>query len=223
MRYVVTPFVDELYPDNVAFLAIHLSDGYQTGFGQVRRSGYYPGTMTIPDTLVDAGMFHFIGTPGVPPMYDPPTQWISMVDARLAVPTDVTIEILPQRLNETQWTFTADVCMEPTGAARSMGINLAWTVDDYPTGYPYVYRETLRGGYGPEVVDLNPSECVQVDATFTFSAVELDRWPSVEIVAWAQTPASGWGEAYQAATMTMGLFDDGFESGDLSGWSVTVP
>jgi hypothetical protein len=86
-----------------------------------------------------------------------------MVDTRLAVPTDVTIEILPQRLNETQWTFTADVCMEPTGTARSMGINLAWTVDDYPQGYPYVYRKTVRGGYGPEVLDLNPGECVQVD------------------------------------------------------------
>jgi hypothetical protein len=212
---VVTPFVDETYPDNLAFLSIHLSDGYQTGFGNVRRNAYYPGTMYIPDAIVDAGILHYVGYPG-----NPPAQWTNMIDARLAVPTDLTIEILPRRLNETQWEFTAEVCMEPTGTARSMGVNLAWTVDDYPTGYPYVYRETLRGGYGPEVVDLNPGECVQVYATFTFSAVELDRWPSVEIVAWAQTPASGWGEAYQAATITMGLFDDGFESGDLSGWEV---
>ena len=215
MRYVVTPFVDEIYPDNVAFLAIHLSDGYQTGFGNVRRNSYYPGTMTIPQAVVDAGESYYVGYPG-----NPPAQWSSMVDARLALPTDLTVEILPRRLNETQWEFTADVCMEPTGTARSMGVNLAWTVDDYPTGYPYTYRETLRGGYGPEVVDLNPGECVQVYATFTFSAVELDRWPSVEIVAWAQTPASGWGEAYQAATMTMALFENGFESGDLSGWDL---
>jgi hypothetical protein len=61
MRYVVTPFVDETYPDNVAFLAIHLSDGYQTAFGQVRRNGYYPGTMYIPDAIVDGGVSHYVG------------------------------------------------------------------------------------------------------------------------------------------------------------------
>jgi len=41
-------------------------------------------------------------------------------------------------------------------------------------------------------------------------------------VAWAQTPVSGWGEAYQAATLSMLFFDD-FESGDLSGWSSVQP
>jgi hypothetical protein len=196
MRYVVTPFVDDTYPDNVAFLAIHLGDGYQSAFGNARRTAYYPGTMYIPDALVDAGFLHYVGYPG-----NPPVQWTSMVDTRLAVPTDLTIEILRQRLNATQWVFTANVCMEPTGTARSMGINLAWTVDDYPVGYPYVYRKTLRGGYGPEVVDLNPGECV----------------------AWAQTPASGWGEAYQAATLSMTVFEDDFESGDLAGWSSVQP
>lgn len=214
---MVTPFVDETYPDNVAFLAIHLSDGYQTAFGQVRRNGYYPGTMYIPDAIVDAGVLHYVGYPG-----DPPVPWTNMIDARLAVPTDITIRIAASAGTAPLWSFTADVCMEPTGAARSMGINLAWTVDDYPTGYAYIYRKTVRGGYGPEVVDLNPGECVQVDATFTFSSVELDRWTGVEIVAWAQTPASGWGEAYQAATLSMLFFQD-FESGDLSGWSSVMP
>lgn len=218
MRYVVTPFVDDTYPGKVAFLAIHLSDGYQSAFGNARRNSYYPGTMYIPDALADAGILHYVGFPG-----NPPVQWTNMVDARLAVPTDLTIEILPQRLDPAQWTYTADVCMEPTGTARSVGINLAWTVDDYPDTYPYRYRKTLRGGYGPELVDLNPGECVQVDATFTFSAIEFERWPGVEIVAWAQTPASGWGEAYQAATLSMTLHADGFEAGDLSGWSEVVP
>jgi hypothetical protein len=64
---------------------------------------------------------------------------------------------------------------------------------------------------------------VQVDATFTFSAIGLDRWAGVEVVAWAQTPASGWGEAYQAATLSMTIYEDGFESGDLAGWTLTVP
>lgn len=218
MRYVVTPFVDDTYSDNVAFLAIHLGDGYQSAFGNARRTAYYPGTMYIPDALVDAGILHYVGYPG-----NPPVQWTNMVDPRLALPTDITIAILPHRQNETQWLVTADVCMEPTGTGRSMAINLAWTVDDYPTGYPYIYRKTLRGGYGPEVVDLNPGECVQVDTTFTFSSIELERWPSVEIVAWAQTPASGWGEAYQAATLSMTVFEDDFESGDLAGWSSVQP
>lgn len=218
MSSVVTPFVDELYPDNVAFLAIHLSDGYQTVFGNARRNSYYPGTMYIPDNIVDAGMDHYVGFPG-----NPPTLWSTLVDARLALPTDVTIEILPARQSDTMWDFTANVCLEPTGDAKTVGVNLAYTVDDYPTGYPYIYRKTLRNGYGPEVVDLTPGECVLVGATFTFSSIELDRWTGLEVVAWAQTPASGWGEAYQAATLSMLLLEGGFESGDFSGWSEVYP
>ncbi len=215
MRLVVTPFVDETYPDSVAFLAIHLSDGYQTAFGNARRNAYYPGSMTIPQVIFDGGVDFYIGSTA--------SQWESRVDARLPIPTDITIDIIPTRVSPEQWTFTAEVCMEPTGTARTVGVNIAHTVDNYPEGYPFIYRKTLRNGYGPEVVDLVPGECVQVDGTFTFSMIELDRWPGVEVVAWAQTPASGWGEAYQAAKISMTVLADDFESGDLTGWSVVVP
>jgi hypothetical protein len=219
MRYVVTPFVDETYPNEVAFLAIHLGDGYHSGFGNARRVAYYPGTMYIPDAIFDAGVDHFVGYPG-----NPPTNWINKVDSRLSVTTDVTIDIIPTFITPEQWTFTANVCMEPTGTQRMMGVNIAFTVDDYPDTYPYRYRKTLRNGYGPEVIDLSPGECQQVETTFNFGYVELERWPGVEVVAWAQTPSSGWGEAYQAATLSMTVHADDFESGNLDGgWTLVVP
>lgn len=218
MRDVVTPFVDDLYPDNVAFLAIHLSDGYQTVFGTARRNIYYPGvSMTIPQAIIDGGRLYYIGYPGLPP-----AAWSSRVDIRLATPTDVTIDLAPHPQSDTEWEFTADVCLEPAGAAKTVAVNFAFTVDDYPTGYPYTYRKTVRGGAGPIAVDLTPGQCVQVATTLTFSSIELDRWSGVEVVAWAQTPASGWGEAFQAAKFGM-VYYDGFESGDLSGWSSVQP
>ena len=215
MRLVVTPFVDETYPNSVAFLAIHLSDGYQTTFGNTRRNAYYPGSMTIPQLIFDGGVSSYIGYTA--------SQWELRVDDRLAQPTDITIDIIPTRITPEQWTFTADVCMEPTGTARTVGVNLAYTVDDYPGGYSYTYRKTVRNGGGPEVVEMVPGECVQVDSTFNFTVIEMDRWPTVEVVAWAQTPASGWGEAYQAAKLSMTLHGDGFESGDFGGGWVVGP
>ena len=59
--------------------------------------------------------------------------------------------------------------------------------------------------------------------TFTFPYVDLVRWAGAEVVAWAQTPASGWGEAYQAAKLSMTLHGDGFESGDFGGGWIVVP
>ena len=121
------------------------------------------------------------------------------------------------------WTFTADVCMEPTGTARDMGIWFAYTLEDYPDDYPYRYRKTLRDGAGPMPVNLTPGNCVQEQHTFSFTPVDLERPYGIDVVAWAQTPTSGFGEAYQAEVLSLPGFADGFESGDLSGWTATWP
>jgi hypothetical protein len=151
--------------------------------------------------------------------------WQTNIDARLAIPTDVTIEILPQRDAPGVWTFTADVCMEPTGTARDMGVWFAYTLEDYPDTYPYRYRKTLRNGAGPTPINLTPGNCVQVQQTFTFSTtIDLGyRRPGIDVVAWAQTPVSGFGEAYQAEVLSFTLLTEGMDdTGDLSGWSTVV-
>ncbi len=159
-----------------------------------------------------------------PPWVIPPVPpWTTTVDARLAIPTDVTIDIIPTFITVNQWSFTANVCLEPTGAARQADVFMAYTVDDYPDTYPYRYRKNMRWLFGPEAVDLVPGECVEVETTFNFNSVALDRWPGTEVVAWAQTPVSGWGEVYQAAKLSMTLHGDGFESGDFGGGWIVVP
>ena len=73
------------------------------------------------------------------------------------------------------------------------------------------------------VLALNPGGCLDVERTFTFQPIDLDRWSTIAGIAWAQTPSDGFGEVYQAAKTPFLLPSDGFEAGDTSAWSATVP
>ena len=81
MRYTVTPFIDETYPDEVVFVAIHLSDPAEIPFGPARWGTY--NEQYIPNAFFGCDADNFVGYPG-------PTapQWVSRVEDQLASPTD---------------------------------------------------------------------------------------------------------------------------------------
>ena len=218
MRLVVTPFIDETYPTELVFLAIHLDDAGAIPWGGTRWSQYFPQPDYIPQVVVGCDPDTYIDFPGVPP-----TPWITRVDAQLAVPTDITMTLRTAKVSGNDWRFTAQVCMEPTGTARTVRVFVGYTIDDYPINSTYRYRATVRNVGAYEDVALAPGECVDVERSFTFTQIDLDRWSTIVGVAWAQTPNAGFGEAYQATKNPFLRLADGFESGDLSGWSATVP
>jgi len=117
----------------------------------------------------------------------------------------------------------AQVCQEPTGLARTVRVFIGYTIDDYPAASGYRYRATLRNVGAYEDVALSPGECFDVERTFTFQQIDVDHWETIVGVAWAQTPNAGFGEVSQAAKIPFLLFKDGFESGDLSPWSSSLP
>jgi hypothetical protein len=89
----------------------------------------------------------------------------------------------------------------------------------------YTYRNTVRAGYQVGDYPLNPGECVPVQQTFNFGSIDLANAPNIKIVAFAQEPNDhAPAEVYQVGSAwPFRVFEDGFESGDLSGWSVPPP
>lgn len=219
MRYVVTPFIDELYPDEVVFLALHVSDAGAIPWGEARWDQYFPNPDYIPQVVVGCKADTYIGYPGYPP-----TQWMTRIDAQLAVPTDITMSLDTVRVAGDQWRFTTHVCMEPTGEARTVRTFLGYTIDGYPANALYTYRATVRDVAPYEDLALEPGQCLDVERDFTLQAVDLAHFETIVAVAWTQTPNAGFGEAYQATkSLLAALLGDGFESGDLSGWSAAQP
>jgi hypothetical protein len=218
MRLVVPQFITETYPNEIVFLSVHVSDAGTIPWGSSRWDEYFPNPDYIPQVVVGCDPLTFIGYPGVPP-----TQWITRVEAQRALPTDITMSLSTHQVTGNDWSFTAQVCMESTGIARTVRVFIGYTVDDYPVNPTYPYLATVRNVGAYEDLELDPDECLDVERVFTFTQVDIDRWPTIVGVAWAQTPNAGFGEAYQAAKIPFLLHAGGFESGDLSGWSEVVP
>jgi len=213
MRLVVPQFITETYPNEVVFLSEHVSDAASIAWNETRANLYALGY--IPSTVFGCDPDYALDYPGVPP-----TPWITRVETERAVPTDITMTLSTHKVSGNDWRFTAQVCMESTGIARTVRVFIGYTIDDYPVNPTYPYLATVRNVGAFEDVELDPDECLDVEREFTFTQVDIDRWASIVGVAWAQTPNPGFGEAYQATKNPFLLLTDGFESGDLSGWDL---
>jgi hypothetical protein len=147
---------------------------------------------------------------------------------RLAVPTDVTLELSGVELAPDSWEFTAEVCVESGGVGKDMRIYMVQALDKYPPAYSYS-RNTFQQAATTEDVTVAAGACVEIVRTFTFDALSMINPQDIVVMAWAQQPLPGIpAEVHQAAQIAWpfvdaGVFADGFESGDLTAWSATVP
>lgn len=210
-----------MYPDNLELIGIHRTDAYTTPWGNSRMTVFYT-YEGVPNFWTDASLnvLGYYGSTGAQI-----AQWSAIINNRLAVPTDITIDVNTVELNLPNGTFEANVCMEAGGTARTVRVFMVRVLDHYPDMGTYTYRNTVREGYQVGDYPLNPGECVPVQQVFTFDSVDLEHSTNIKIVAFAQeaidhAPA----EVYQAGSeWPFRLFDDGFESGDFSRWSAFVP
>jgi hypothetical protein len=222
---VVTPLIDDYYPDNFKLLTIHLAPPLEIPWGSQRWSFYYVPPGYIPRIEVD-GVLNYIGYPG-----GPPGVWGNLINNRLAVPTDITIDVSLQQVVDQTFDIVANVCMEPSGAARTVRVWSVQLLDFWPAyappGYPDRYRNCVMWApLVPQDIALAPDECVEVVETVTFDSDSWDNKQNIEVVVWAQEPAaSPPAEVYQVGSAEYGdhIFTDGFESGDVSAWSTAVP
>jgi len=205
------------YP-NFVVVEYHVNDAYALPWGDARGASFYN-----------------IWSDGVPwfaydGLFDawPYQEYEIKLQQRLAVPTDVTLELSGVELAADTWEFTAEVCIEAGGAGKDMRVYMVQALDKYPPEYSHS-RNSFRQAASTEDVTVAAGACVEVVRTFTFDALSMANPEDIVVMAWAQQPLPGIpAEVHQAAQIKWpfaepALFADGFESGDLSTWSAAVP
>lgn len=204
------------YP-NFVVVEYHVQDAYALPWGEARGEFYDIWALGIPwfayDGLFDAW---------------PISNYESNLQQRLAVPTDVTLELSGVELATDTWEFTAEVCVEAGGAGKTMRVYMVQALDKYPPVFTYS-RNTFQQAAATEDVTVAAGECAEVVRSFTFDALSMATPEEIRVMGWAQAPLDGIpADVYQAAQVAWpfavpAMFADGFESGDASAWSGAVP
>ncbi len=184
------------YPDTLTLVQIHPWDAYETAWGEQRAAFY--GVGGTPSARFDGILVAHGAITNTPDMY----QWYEgLYQDRLAVPTDVTIELSAREVSTDTYDIHAEVCMEAGGTPKWMRINLIQVLDNWPASPDYS-RHTLMAGADTKDFTLSPGECKTVDRTFTFDADSMSHQNDIKIIGWAQDRlSSGPAEVYQAAVM----------------------
>lgn len=209
----------DTYGSSLVILGLHCSDSNEIPWNIERRAYYAPlPFLGYPTWLVDGYLDSWSGDP-------PWSVWDDDVDARLLVPTDVTIELSATEGDTPDiWDVTAAVCIEPGGVGKTMRIYLAEVLDNFPVPAHFT-RNGLRQVATTEDIVLAPDECTDVMRTFTLDATSMAAMGDVSFVGWAQEAlAAGPADVFQASQLNpTEVFNDGFESGDTSVWGPMTP
>jgi len=188
----------DTYPATLAIVAYHLSDGYQTAFGGMRRAFYAGHPLNyVPDMRFD-GLFD-----PQPPDYYPMdyTDYQSEFLARRAIATDTTIELVPRQVDGDDFEVTAHVCVEAGGASKTMRVLLAWVLDTYP-GLELFHTNTCRGGVNVGDITVDPGTCQDISTAFTFDSVSWTNRTEIQLIGWVQAPLPTHpAEVYQATKL----------------------
>ncbi|UCF34380.1 MAG: hypothetical protein JSV78_03575, partial [Phycisphaerales bacterium] len=185
------------YPDTLALVQIHISDSYQTSWGN-SRAGFY-GVSGTPTSWMD-GIISLVGSYGTT---SADYNWYrGNYLSRVAVTTDITIELGGNQISGPTYQVTATICMEGGGSARNMRIHMVQVLDHWPPS-PTYHRNGFKQAASYETIYLTPGNCEQVTKTFTFDSTSWANQDDIKIIAWAQnTLSSAPSEAYQSAIMT---------------------
>jgi hypothetical protein len=204
-------------PNDLVALWLHRSDGYECEWSDWRKWNFY-NYGYIPYTVIDASIVTSTG------------MFQTHIDQRLAVPTDVTIELGATMVDTSTYVATANVCVEPTGAVTAMNLHFFNVLDHWPTS-PTYYRNCVREGYRMGTITVGPGSCIGVQQQIVFDGDSLANSTDIKIAAMVEEPvAVAMGEVYQAAIINWPLastghpvFSSAFENGTLGGWSAAAP
>ncbi len=212
---VVSDLIDS-YGPSMAVLGLHA--GSHELPWTTDRIVYYPFFAGYPTYLIDGTIDSWHGSP-------PWDFWDDDTDARLAITTDVTIDLRAvQGATPGERDITATVCIEPGGTGKSMRIYIAEVLDGYPPTAQNFTRNGLRQVAATEDIVLATDACTEVTRTLNLDATTMGSLEDMSFICWAQDDlASGPAEVFQATQLdwplhTDTIFADGFESGDTINW-----
>jgi hypothetical protein len=176
-------------------LQVHTSgDGPITPWGTTRKIFYDVGG--IPDVWVD-GITQLTGS------YQNDTQdynrMLNACNARWQHPTDVTIEVWGDQIDDDLWNFTVKVGLEANGQAKTVHVHLVQVLFDYPYSADGRYNNAVMYGKDMGTMDLEPNETVTLEHEFAFDATSWADKENTRVLAIVQDPASsGPAEVHQA-------------------------
>jgi len=184
------------FPQSFVPLQIHVSDPYQTEWGDARKEYY--GVTATPSCWFDGTL----SCVGAYPTVEQQVEWYrSQILARQSVPTEISLEITGEWTAPRTYEALATACRDEGGDPEpmSMRVHLVQALDHWPEA-----GEDNRYGFKQaapsKLVYLEPGECRVVKAVFVF---DDDSWAAPEkirLIAWAEEPSdTGPAEVFQAA------------------------
>jgi hypothetical protein len=136
--------------------------------------------------------------------------YLTRVNNRLAVPTDVLIDVSARRTGDRTYEVTAAVGLESTGVAKTVRVHLVEALDRFGVydDNTTVPRNTLKYVLDSGLdVSLAPGQTKQITRSMTFDNDSWNGFGDIRLVAWAQAPAAAApAEIYNAAQLSFADF-----------------
>jgi hypothetical protein len=173
-------------------MQVHGGDSYSTSWGDARNSFY--GVSGYPTVWLD-GVSSQVGSYGSGSANY--TQLRSKYLQRVAIPTDVTIEMCGSPVDSDTYAVSAIVGIENGGASKTMKIHCAQVLRNYPSGSSHNYGCFKQADL--QTITLSPGDSQEVSFTFNLDSSSQANTQDVYYLAWAQaTNSSGPAEVFQS-------------------------
>ena len=190
---VLTQLMED-YPDSLVVLQAHLSDNYQVPWN-IQRWNFYSGYY-IPRVQVD-GLTAYIGSGE-----GSYANLLAAMNARLAIPTDVTIRLFGEPVSGQTYHITARLDLEEGASPKTVRVHIVDALFDYPYAADGRYNNCVMQGFNLGDFNLVPGETTTIERDITFNNVSWGRPDDIRIALFAQQPlAAGPAEVYDAEIM----------------------
>ncbi len=168
------------YWDTFIPVEIHIYDSYATTWGNSRKAFY--GASGTPTAWFDGELLCYGAYESVQQMYN---WYMAQYNARMDEPTDVTVDIVVERISDTQVRATVTVGVEPDGSTRTIYAHVVQLLDHWPSN-PSYSRNTVKQGATVESMILSPGDSETFERVLTLDSTSWANEDDVKIVAWAQ-------------------------------------
>lgn len=191
--------------DDLGLVQVHISDNVTIQWGTNRANMY--GVTAIP-TVVLEGQQKWVGysTQNVAAIQN-------AINARLAVATDVVIQMGATQIDADSWEVNGTVSLEPTGTAKTVRLWTLQLLNHYPAGTHH--HNCLRQAFGGVDIALTPGSSEPFSYTINLAAYDVQHMEDVKITVFAQKPGGYPAEVYNTYVMTYPFGDPPLQ-GDLT-------
>ena len=198
--------------DDFFSMQLHIGDAYSFAWTGQRQTFY--GVTGTPTTWFD-GVLSCVGA------YTNDQQMVtwynSQINSRLAVPTDVTIELSAIESAAQTYDVTATVAIEPGGVGKEVKLHFVEVLDYYPSSADNRYRNCVVEHQAGGIYALEPGGSATVTLPFVLSGASWTYRENAKFVVFAREPgAPAPKEIYNTAAISWPFESDTVE-GDVDG------